>query len=58
MKRDGVKWICVTLMPEIVCNEITVTFRDVSHRYEYDEIIQKKKILIQKTEFCQLWVQK
>lgn len=42
MKSDGFKWICVTLMPETVCNEITVTFRDVSHRYEYDDIIQKK----------------
>lgn len=35
-------------MPEIVCNEITVTFRDVSHRYEYDEIIQKKNSELRK----------
>ena len=48
MKHDGVKWICLTLMPETVCNEITVTFRDVSHRYEYDEIIQKKNSELRK----------
>ncbi len=48
MKHDRVKWICVTLMPETVYNEITVTFRDVSHRYEYDEIIQKKNSELRK----------
>lgn len=51
---EGCKWICITLMAEIECNQITITFRDVTHRYKYDEIIQRKNAeliqLLQTTE--------
>lgn len=54
MKKEGYKWICVMLMPETERNQITITFRDVTHRYEYDEIIQRKNTelrrLLQTTE--------
>lgn len=46
------KWILITLMHDIdddVCNgQITVTYRDVSHRYEYYDIIEKKNLELRK----------
>lgn len=52
------KWILVTLMHNIdnaeYKNQITITYRDVTHRYKYDEIIRRKNIelkrLLQTTE--------
>ncbi len=52
--KESYKWTCITLMPESECNHVTITFRDVTHRYEYDEIIQRKNAelrrLLQTTE--------
>ena len=42
------KWILVTLMYDKTFNQITVTGRDVSHRYEYDEIIKRKNAELRK----------
>ena len=46
------KWILVTLMYDKTFNQITVTERDVSHRYEYYEIIKRQQSSI-KTHLCQ-----
>ena len=37
-------WINTALMPDSRHGQITVTFRDVTHRYEYDEIIRRKNM--------------
>lgn len=42
------KWILVTLMYDKTFNQITVTERDVSHRYEYYEIIKRKNAELRK----------
>ena len=41
---QGYRWINLMLMPDSRHGQITVTFRDVTHRYEYDEIIRRKNM--------------
>ena len=52
-KRQGeYRWILITLMhdtDDAVCKgQITVTYRDVSHRYKYYDIIEKKNLELKK----------
>lgn len=42
------KWILITLMHDINVNQIMVTYRDVTHRYEYNDIIKRKNMELKK----------
>ena len=44
MIEQGYRWINLMLVPDPAHGQITVTFRDVTHRYEYDEIIRRKNM--------------
>lgn len=44
MIEQGYRWINLMLVPDPAHGQITVTFRNVTHRYEYDEIIRRKNM--------------
>lgn len=44
MIEQGYRWINLMLVPDPAHGQITVTFCDVTHRYEYDEIIRRKNM--------------
>lgn len=52
MVNGEYRWILITLMhdtDDAVCKgQITVTYRDVSHRYKYYDIIEKKNLELKK----------